>query len=182
VRQYSLGMRQRLGIAHALLGDPAVLILDEPANGLDPEGMNWLRGLLRYFADQGTTVLLSSHLLDEMQKIVDEVLLIHRGRLLRTGTLEDFVSEQACVVRSAAGSEEAVTAALTSRTWQTEPLGDGRLRVQAPADEVSPAIGAGPGAGAAIVEACSLESEFLRLTRSDGGDTAVGAGREGAAL
>jgi ABC-2 type transport system ATP-binding protein len=79
VRQYSLGMRQRLGLAHALLGDPEVLILDEPANGLDPEGMRWMRGLLRDFADRGGTVLLSSHLLGEVQAIADRIVIIGAG-------------------------------------------------------------------------------------------------------
>ena len=76
VKQYSLGMRQRLGLAHALLGDPSVLILDEPANGLDPEGMRWMRELLRDFADRGGTVLLSSHLLYEVEAIADQLVII----------------------------------------------------------------------------------------------------------
>ena len=86
VGQYSLGMRQRLGIAHALLGDPEVLILDEPANGLDPEGMRWMRGLLRDFADRGGTVLLSSHLLHEVQVIADRLVIIAGGRIVAQGT------------------------------------------------------------------------------------------------
>ncbi|MGL5826586.1 MAG: ABC transporter ATP-binding protein, partial [Nocardioides sp.] len=76
VRNYSLGMRQRLGIAHALLGDPSVLILDEPANGLDPAGIRWMRGLLRGYAERGGTVLLSSHLLNEVELIADQMILI----------------------------------------------------------------------------------------------------------
>ena len=76
VRQYSLGMRQRLGLAHALLGDPEALILDEPANGLDPEGMRWMRSLLRDFADRGGTVLLSSHLLAEVEAVADQLVII----------------------------------------------------------------------------------------------------------
>ncbi|HEY4726480.1 MAG TPA: ATP-binding cassette domain-containing protein, partial [Actinomycetota bacterium] len=78
---FSLGMRQRLGLATALLGDPQVLILDEPANGLDPEGVHWLRGLLRQLADQGRTVLVSSHVLAEVAQTVDQVVIIARGRL-----------------------------------------------------------------------------------------------------
>ena len=81
VRQYSLGMRQRLGLAHALLGDPEVLILDEPANGLDPEGMRWMRSLLRDFADRGGTVLLSSHLLAEVEAVADQLVIIGGGRI-----------------------------------------------------------------------------------------------------
>ena len=85
LRNYSLGMRQRLGIAHALLGDPEVLILDEPANGLDPAGIRWMRGLLKGYADRGGTVLLSSHLLNEVELIADEMILIGRGRIVAQG-------------------------------------------------------------------------------------------------
>lgn len=88
VGTYSLGMRQRLGIAHALLGDPAVLILDEPANGLDPAGIRWMRGLLKSYAARGATVLLSSHLLHEVEQIADEMLLIGRGRIVARGDQE----------------------------------------------------------------------------------------------
>src|SRR5918999_4181430 len=83
VGKYSLGMRQRLGLAGALLGDPSVLILDEPANGLDPQGIRWLRELLRAFAARGNAVLISSHLLAEMAQMADDVIVIHRGRLIR---------------------------------------------------------------------------------------------------
>src|SRR4051812_13245479 len=86
VRQYSLGMRQRLGLAHALLGDPEVLILDEPANGLDPEGMRWMRELLSGFADRGGTVLLSSHLLAEVEAVADRMMIIGGGRVPAPGT------------------------------------------------------------------------------------------------
>jgi ABC-2 type transport system ATP-binding protein len=90
VQTYSLGMRQRLGLAGALLGDPALLILDEPANGLDPAGVHWLRGFLRRFAEQGRTVLVSSHVLAEVAQTVDEVMIIDRGRLLTAGPLTDL--------------------------------------------------------------------------------------------
>ena len=82
MRTYSLGMRQRLGLAGALLGDPELLLLDEPANGLDPAGVHWLRGFLRQFADQGRTVLISSHVLAEVAQTVDQVLIIDNGRLI----------------------------------------------------------------------------------------------------
>src|SRR5215212_2196923 len=91
VGKYSLGMRQRLGFAHALLGDPEVLILDEPANGLDPEGMRWMRGLLRNFADRGGTVLLSSHLLAEVEAVADRMMIIGGGRIQAQGTRADLV-------------------------------------------------------------------------------------------
>ena len=100
VRGYSLGMRQRLGLAGALLGDPELLILDEPANGLDPAGMHWLRGFLRQFASSGRTVLISSHVLSEIAQTVDSVLILSRGRLVATrglaeldGALEDLYLE-----------------------------------------------------------------------------------------
>jgi ABC-2 type transport system ATP-binding protein len=90
VRTYSLGMRQRLGLAAALLGDPELLILDEPANGLDPAGVRWLRTFLQSFAEQGRTVLVSSHLLAEVAQTVDRVLIIDRGRLLASGGLAEL--------------------------------------------------------------------------------------------
>jgi ABC-2 type transport system ATP-binding protein len=90
VKTYSLGMRQRLGLAGALLGDPSLLVLDEPANGLDPAGVRWLRGFLRGFADRGGTVLISSHVLAEVAQSVDRVLIIDRGRLLASGRLDEL--------------------------------------------------------------------------------------------
>lgn len=87
---YSLGMRQRLALAAALLGDPEVLILDEPANGLDPEGIVWMRRFLRQYADSGRTVLVSSHVLTEMQQLVDQVVILRRGRLVRQGSLAEL--------------------------------------------------------------------------------------------
>jgi ABC-2 type transport system ATP-binding protein len=92
VRQYSLGMRQRLGIANALIGEPEVLILDEPANGLDPEGMRWMRGLLRDFAERGGTVLLSSHLLHEVDVIADRLVIIGGGRIVAQGSRDELLS------------------------------------------------------------------------------------------
>jgi ABC-2 type transport system ATP-binding protein len=90
VRTYSLGMRQRLGLAGALLGDPDLLLLDEPANGLDPAGVHWLRGLLRQFAETGRTVLVSSHVLAEVAQTVDAVMIINRGRLVATVALDEL--------------------------------------------------------------------------------------------
>jgi ABC-2 type transport system ATP-binding protein len=97
VRGYSLGMRQRLALATALLGDPRVLILDEPANGLDPEGIAWLRQLLRSLADEGRTVLVSSHVLSEVQQLVDHVVILHRGRLVRQAALSELADRQTWV-------------------------------------------------------------------------------------
>jgi ABC-2 type transport system ATP-binding protein len=100
VRDYSLGMRQRLGIAHALLGDPEVLILDEPANGLDPAGIRWMRDLLRTYADRGSTVLLSSHLLHEIEVVADDLVVIGNGRVVAQGTKADLLSGAGAQVRT----------------------------------------------------------------------------------
>jgi ABC-2 type transport system ATP-binding protein len=101
VRNYSLGMRQRLGIATALIGDPEVLILDEPANGLDPAGIRWMRDLLRGYADRGGTVLLSSHLLHEIEVIADDIVMIGNGRIVSQGTKTDLLHAAGTVVRAA---------------------------------------------------------------------------------
>jgi ABC-2 type transport system ATP-binding protein len=93
VRTYSLGMRQRLGLAAALLGDPEMLVLDEPANGLDPAGVHWLRHFLRHFAEQGRTVLVSSHMLAEAAQTVDDVVIIDHGRLVATGQLDELTED-----------------------------------------------------------------------------------------
>jgi ABC-2 type transport system ATP-binding protein len=99
VGNYSLGMRQRLGLAGALLGDPQVLVLDEPANGLDPEGIFWMRGLLRGFADRGGTVLLSSHLLHEVEAVADRLVVIAGGRIVAQGSKQELLAGRGTVVR-----------------------------------------------------------------------------------
>jgi ABC-2 type transport system ATP-binding protein len=100
IRDYSLGMRQRLGIAHALLGDPQVLILDEPANGLDPAGIRWMRDLLRGYADRGATVLLSSHLLHEIEVVADDLVVIGNGRVVAKGTKTELLATASIQVRT----------------------------------------------------------------------------------
>lgn len=102
VGEFSLGMPQRLGLAAAMLGDPAVLVLHEPTNGLDPQGIRWLRGYVRQLADEGRTVLLSSHALSEIEQTADHVLLIARGRLIRSSTLAALRAEAGvgCRVRT----------------------------------------------------------------------------------
>jgi ABC-2 type transport system ATP-binding protein len=95
LRAYSLGMKQRLGLASTLLGDPATIILDEPANGLDPEGIRWIRDFLRHYADQGRTVLVSSHLLSEMSLMAQDLIVIGRGRLIQQSSVGDFVAKHA---------------------------------------------------------------------------------------
>ncbi len=112
VGTYSLGMRQRLGVAQALVGEPRVLILDEPANGLDPEGIAWMRALLRDFADHGGTVLLSSHLLHEVQATADHLVVIAGGAVVAAGRLDDLLASSTILVRSL--DPGALAAALTA--------------------------------------------------------------------
>src|SRR3954453_23686260 len=123
VRNYSLGMRQRLGIAHALLGDPSILILDEPANGLDPAGIHWMRGLLTGYAQRGGTVLLSSHLLYEVEKIADELILIGHGRIVAQGSKADLLQSRGAFVRAV--EQEKLLDALAREGVHMVPSGDG---------------------------------------------------------
>jgi len=134
VGAYSLGMRQRLGLAAALLGDPPVLVLDEPGNGLDPQGNKKLRDVLRARAERGHTVLVSSHLLAEMEHLVDEVVVVNRGRLVTSGSLHDLL-EGASLVRSA--SNERLRSVLEDEGGVVEPLGgDGLLVRGLPIDRI----------------------------------------------
>jgi ABC-2 type transport system ATP-binding protein len=133
VRNYSLGMRQRLGIAHALLGDPSVLILDEPANGLDPAGIRWMRGLLTGYADQGGTVLLSSHLLHEVEQIADEMILIGNGRIVARGTRDELLRDATGGISTTlvtALDNHVLAQALVDKGLTVHPAGEG-LRVTA---------------------------------------------------
>jgi ABC-2 type transport system ATP-binding protein len=123
VRNYSLGMRQRLGIAHALLGDPQILILDEPANGLDPAGIRWMRGLLKSYAERGGTVLLSSHLLNEVQLIADDIVMIGRGRIVAEGTPEQLISSTGTFFRAVESAQ--LIDALAAIGVTANPVGDG---------------------------------------------------------
>ena len=169
VRDYSLGMRQRLGIAQALLGDPSVLILDEPANGLDPEGIRWMRGLLRDFAAGGGTVLVSSHLLREVEATVDRLVVIDHGRVVAQGTMADLVAQSgpgAVVVR--ASDPVALRAALASADLTTDLQADGSLIVRADVEQVGRAA---LDARLVLLElrraGDGLEDVFFRLTSSD---------------
>jgi ABC-2 type transport system ATP-binding protein len=164
VGQYSLGMRQRLGIASALLGDPAVLILDEPANGMDPEGIRWMRGLLQDFAARGGTVLLSSHLLGEVQATVDRLVVIGAGRVVANDSLDELLAGSGTLVRGL--DPIALNKALTAAGLDVEPLADGRFRVDATAEQVGRAAAA---AGQVLLElrdsdGAGLEDLFFRLT------------------
>jgi ABC-2 type transport system ATP-binding protein len=166
VRGFSLGMRQRLGLATALLGDPRVLLLDEPANGLDPEGIVWLRGLLRHFADvDGRTVLVSSHVLSEVEQTVDRVVIIARGRLIHEGRLADLEGASAGVVVRTPTPEQ-LSAALASLRVTVSARPDGSVAVIGATPEA-----VGHAAWQAHVEvhelragSSSLEETFLRLT------------------
>ncbi len=136
VRGYSLGMRQRLALATALLGDPRVLVLDEPANGLDPDGIRWLRGFFRYLADQGRTVLISSHQLGEVQETADRVVILHRGRLVRAGSISELTAGTDTVtVRSPQAA--AFASALTAQRVQVQQVDPGTLVLRGvPTDRV----------------------------------------------
>ncbi|TNY36374.1 ABC transporter ATP-binding protein [Thermomonospora catenispora] len=162
---YSLGMRQRLGIAQALLGDPRVLILDEPANGLDPEGIHWMRTLLRDFADRGGTVLLSSHLLREVEAVADRFVVIARGRVVAQGAKDDLLAARAeTLVR--APEPDALRAALAAAGLPARRAGRDGFRVRADAEKVGRAAAE---AGVALRELRpagdgGLEELFLSLT------------------
>ena len=137
LRNYSLGMKQRLGIAHALLGDPSVLILDEPANGLDPAGIRWMRGLLKGYAERGGTVLLSSHLLNEVELIADEMILIGHGRIVAQGDKKSLLAGAHGTASTfvTALDNEALATALRTRGLTVASAGDG-LRVEAEPVEI----------------------------------------------
>jgi ABC-2 type transport system ATP-binding protein len=149
VKGYSLGMRQRLGIAAALLGDPQVLLFDEPVNGLDLDGVRWIRALLRGFADEGRTVLVSSHLMSEMQLVADRVVVIGRGRLIADAGIDE-------VLRG---------------------LGGQRVRVRTPhADDLSEALARALADPAGVERTGPAELEVIGLSAAEVGDVAHTAG------
>jgi ABC-2 type transport system ATP-binding protein len=132
VGSFSLGMGQRLGVAAALLGDPATVILDEPANGLDPEGIRWIRNLLKGLAAEGRTVFLSSHLMSEMEQTAEHLIVIGRGRLIADTSVEEFVSRASsgAPVRVRSPQTEALSEALSGAGARVSPADDGALEVQ----------------------------------------------------
>src|SRR3954447_18978552 len=164
IRGYSLGMRQRLGIAGALLADPPVLMFDEPANGLDPEGIRWMRGLLRGHAARGGTVLLSSHLLGEVEHTVDRLLVIGAGRIVADGPVASLLGSDGVSVRSM--DPASLASDLTAKGYSVAPGDDGALLVTgaSPSD-----VGAVAAAGGHVlldlrpVER-GLEDLFFQLT------------------
>ena len=168
---FSMGMRQRLGLASALVGDPQVLLLDEPANGLDPEGIRWLRGFLRRQASEGRTVLVSSHVLSEVQQTVDDVVIISRGRLVRQSTLAELEDPSRAGVLVGAPDPAALRSALEGQGWTVETVQESgrRLRVRG----VEPArIGhtlytAGVEVHELTSENSGLEDVFFSLTSDE---------------
>ncbi len=159
---YSLGMRQRLGLASALLGDPGVLVLDEPTNGLDPEGIRWMRGFLRDRAAEGRTVLISSHLLAEVQQSVDRVIIISRGRSVYEGTLDALETDAA--VRVDSPQRAALASALRSANVAVQESGGALLATGVTAEVVGQiALAAGVPLSLLGVEHAGLEDVFLDL-------------------
>lgn len=189
LRDYSLGMRQRLGLAHALLGDPEALILDEPANGLDPAGIRWMRDLLRGYADRGATVLLSSHLLHEIEVVADDLVVIGHGRVVAAGTKDDLLAGAGTYV--ATRHPAALAQALTSvgLGHHTDDTGGAAgtstpavLRVDADAERVGHVAWT---AGVALTElrpadGAGLEEMFLTLTADTQRDRHPAASPQGA--
>jgi ABC-2 type transport system ATP-binding protein len=166
--KFSLGMGQRLGIAAALLGDPGVLLFDEPINGLDPEGILWVRNLLKGLAAEGRTVFVSSHLMSEMALTADQLVVIGRGKLISAGTAADFVAESSGqFVRVRSPRQDDLAQLLAGHGGQVRREGDGALDVTG-----LTAASIGDAAGAAGIflhelapQSASLEEAFMELTR-----------------
>jgi ABC-2 type transport system ATP-binding protein len=164
VRDYSLGMRQRLGLATALLGEPEVLILDEPANWLDPSCIRWMRGLLRDHADRGGTVLLSSHLLREIEVVADDLVLIGNGRVVAQGAKSEMLRSTGSLVRTS--ERDRVAAALRASGISSSAVGTDGLLAHADTEQVGKVVFA---AGVQVTElrpadTGGLEDIFLELT------------------
>jgi ABC-2 type transport system ATP-binding protein len=171
VAGFSLGMRQRLALATALLGDPEILVLDEPANGLDPEGIHWLRGFLRNFADQGRTVLVSSHVLAEVAQTVDQVVIIAHGRLVTQSTLAALSIRTDQVVRVRTPQAQALRPLLIAKGIQADLAGPDQIVA---VDTTSETIGRAAAAAGIVIyemgtERSNLEEVFLQLTSPQGG-------------
>jgi len=169
VKGYSLGMRQRLGLAAALLADPEVLVLDEPANGLDPQGIRWLRDSLRSLAAEGRTILVSSHVLAEVAQTVDDVVIIHRGRLVRQATIAEVeaLAARATLVRSPDALR--LVSLLTGAGVEATAVGEDRITAHAPTEPVGEIAAAhGVVLHELTAERASLEEVFLELTGEPG--------------
>jgi ABC-2 type transport system ATP-binding protein len=169
VKGYSLGMRQRLGLAAALLGDPQVLVLDEPANGLDPAGIRWLRDLLRSLAEQGRTILVSSHLLAEMEQIADDVIVIHRGTFVAQASTAELAARATARVRVRSPQADRLRELLAAEHVSVEALDGGFLAVR---ETTSDRIGELAAANGIVLhelvpETATLEETFLELTAGE---------------
>jgi ABC-2 type transport system ATP-binding protein len=161
---YSLGMRQRLSVAAALLGEPELLVLDEPANGLDPEGIRWLRNFLRSFADSGGTVFVSSHVLAEVSQLADEAVIIHRGKLVAHQSVVELIAQAAGATRVRSPRASELLERLRAAGIEAEADGD-RLAVHAPPERVGDlAAEAGIPLHELVADTGSLEEAFLELT------------------
>jgi ABC-2 type transport system ATP-binding protein len=169
VKGYSLGMRQRLGLATALLGDPEVLVLDEPANGLDPAGIRWLRDLLRSLAAEGRTILISSHVLAEVAQTVDRVVIIHRGRLIQQATIEEVLAGARGLTRVKSPDVLRLRELLAATGATVSETEDGALAVDVTPEQVGETAAAnGIVLHELVIERATLEEVFLELT---GGET-----------
>jgi ABC-2 type transport system ATP-binding protein len=165
VGAYSLGMRQRLSVAAALLGEPELLVLDEPANGLDPEGIRWLRNFLRSYADGGGTVFVSSHVLGEVAQLADEVVIIHRGKLVAHESVAALTARAAGATRVRSPRVTELLELLRAAGIEAE-VTDDRLAVQAPPERIGDlAAEAGIPLHELVADAGTLEEAFLELTR-----------------
>jgi ABC-2 type transport system ATP-binding protein len=169
VKGYSLGMRQRLGLAAALLGDPEVLVLDEPANGLDPQGIRWLRDFLRSHASEGRTILISSHVLAEVAQTVDDVVIIHRGKLVRHVAIAEVEALAAGSTTVRSPDADRLLELLVSAGLDARSVVEGRLEVMAPPEQVGEIAASG---GVVLhelsVARATLEEVFLELTGEPG--------------
>ncbi len=172
VKGYSLGMRQRLALAAALLGDPRILILDEPANGLDPQGMRWLRDLLRAQAAEGRTVLVSSHVLSEVSQVAEELVLIRDGKLVSHTTLAEFTAGGVAPSRVRSADDEGLAAALRERSAKLSRDEDGALLVEGlGVEEIGElALARGIAIHELAPQRSSLEARFLEVMGGEEGE------------
>ncbi len=169
VKGYSLGMRQRLGLAAALLGDPEVLVLDEPANGLDPQGIRWLRDFLRSLAAEGRTILVSSHVLAEVAQTVDDVVIIHRGKLVQQAAMADVEAMAARATTARSPEAARLVSLLAAEGVDANVVAGDRITVDAPTERVGEVAAAhGIVLHELISERASLEEVFLELTGDPG--------------
>nr|WP_201470829.1 ATP-binding cassette domain-containing protein [Microbacterium hydrocarbonoxydans] len=166
IGSFSLGMRQRLSVAHALLGDPGALVFDEPANGLDPEGIRWMRLLMRRLADEGRTVLVSSHVLSEVEQVADNVLVLSRGQLMLSSGIETLADPSSGAVVVDAADRAALTAALSAGGFEVEVLRSGLTVRGGDAGTVGAiAAEAGIALTTLVQRGPTLEDIFIELVR-----------------